>query len=596
VVASGAGGKPLTTRKWLRAGNNSIFILVAALPVLLFIISCSSRPDPSDLFVAVTHNRDPVPRYSIFELSFKHNGVYQNKFFDVSVETVFTSPNGTQYHLKGFFYADDLWKVRIRPDEPGRWTYTYLVTGKGGFSKKDTGTFECTPSGADGPVVRNPRNPFRWMFANGKPYFLVGLQDCVPMRGGKLLDAQVDGGTRQEGGKKISWDEYFSLYSGVGFNLFRFSQRNCSYPLFDDLDHYRETEGLATDELLSSAREHGFRVMFGFFGNYYHESSANRYRSYLMPELRQTLGWQKAASWAPEDEQALAEEQRFIEYCIARWGVYVDFWELLNERRASDQWTTHMAAFVHSADPDHRPVSTSWQKPYLPTIDINAPHWYESESERDSDLRVEQQAAKWKQFGKPVLVGEQGNSGMNWVPLSATRMRIRTWTALFEEIGLIFWNTSWSKAGMHGGRYTPGSTSNIYLGPEERGYVRVVQDFSSCLDDGVRMARVKVSAAAPVRAYGLISDAVVAAYLHHAGNPAEAILGGKITLPLPAHTKLTGEWIEPASGRILAPVKIAGNHDALQVPAFNVDLALLAWPAANRRQPLRRDTGCVYAH
>jgi len=63
--------------------------------------------------------------------------------------------------------------------------------------------------------------------------------------------------------------------------------------------------------------------------------------------------------------------------------------------------------------------------------------------------------------GKPVIVGEQGNAGMNWDPRSAVRMRIRAWTALFREIGLVFWNTSESKAAMFGGHYSPGKGAKI---------------------------------------------------------------------------------------------------------------------------------------
>src|ERR1035441_2504694 len=86
----------------------------------------------------------------------------------------------------------------------------------------------------------------------------------------------------------------------------------------------------------------------------------------------------------PEDSATIEKEERFVRYCIARWGAYADFWELLNERLAADQWTSRMAAYVHAVDPDHKPVSTSWEKPALREIDINAPHWYESERDRKS--------------------------------------------------------------------------------------------------------------------------------------------------------------------------------------------------------------------
>src|SRR5262249_51898151 len=129
--------------------------------------------------------------------------------------------------------------------------------------------------------------------------------------------------------------------------------------------------------------------------------------------------------------------------------------------------------------------------------------------------RIREMAAGWKKFGKPVLVGEQGNTGMNWDPGSGLRMRLRSWTAQFEEIVLVFWNTSWSKYGMWKGRYTPGKVANIYLGPEERRYTRVLGEFTVRLGPGMQMTPVTVSAPDRVRAYALRSPSQTAVYLHH---------------------------------------------------------------------------------
>ena len=381
---------------------------------ILIIASCAARPVRGQAFVIESRSADSILRYDVLELSFKHNGVYDNKFFDVTLEVVFNSPSGVQRHVKGFFYGGDLWKVRFRPDQAGRWTYTYVMIGKGGFRKEGNGTFDSTPSTAEGPVKRHPENPYRWVFANGRPYFPVGLQDCVVPRGSQLPDdIVIDGeGRTDNAGRRISQEEYFSIYGQAGFNLFRFSQQNCSYPLFDDLDRYREAESIATDKLLSLARKHGFHVMFGFFGFYRSRLYESRPVRIINRILESAMGFQLERPVHYENHEKLLKEKRFIDYAVARWGVYVDFWELLNEREASDEWTTLIANYVRSVDPDRKPISTSWEKPKLPVVDINAPHWYESESELESDLRVVKQAMEWKAAGKPVIVGEQGNTGM----------------------------------------------------------------------------------------------------------------------------------------------------------------------------------------
>jgi hypothetical protein len=391
---------------------------------------------------------------------------------------------------------------------------------------------------------------------------------------GRLGGFGVDGEERGGSARGLSAQQYFDLYGQAGFNLLRFSQRNCSYLTYDDLDHYSLAGSLATDQLLQTARANGFRVMFGFFGYHAawnHGTTAQRAVGYL----REKLGFLDEAISSGRDSNTLHREERFVDYCIARWGVYADFWELLNERQASDEWTRVMAAHVQSVDPDGKPIATSWEKPQVAGIGINAPHWYTEESEKDSDLRVAEVAAKWKQFSKPVLVGEHGNMGMNWTPLSALRMRIRTWTAMFEEIGLVFWNTSWSKYGMNGGTYMPGSVANIYLGPEERGYIAALHGFADRLDADVRMTPVEVSAPASVRGYGLVSPQVAAVYLHHFEDHATPLHGLRMKVALPSRPGLRFEWIDPATGSVLAKGPVSSGAEGLEAPPFPIDLALL---------------------
>ncbi len=539
---------------------------------VLLLASCSSRQaEPTR--VSASLSAASVPRYEVLELTLKHDGKYENNFFDVAVEATFTSPTSARHHIKGFYYGQDLWKVRFRPNEVGSWKYEYSLTAND-VSHRGEGRFESMPSDLPGRLEQNRRNVYRWVFANGQPYFPVGLQDCIAANDGKFGGGVIDGGSREEGGRSVSWDEYFAVYGKAGFNLLRFSQRNCSPSLFDDLDHYRVAESIATDQLLAAARRNGFRIMFGFFGSYGLLSHENRILRKLKNTVGPLIGLHQEAILHPEDREIVAKEKRFIDYCIARWGVYADFWELLNERQSSDEWARMMAEHVHLTDPDRKPVGISWDKPRLDVINFSAPHWYESEDELTSDSRTAAIAAEWKAYGKPVLAGEQGNTGMNWDPRSALRMRIRLWTALFHEIALIFWNTSWSKYGLYQGEYTPGQVANIYLGPEERAYVRNLQDFSGQLDAEVHMAPAAVSPADQARAYALVSPHTVGVYLHHFTDHNSDLQGARLMLDLPRGRKFVGEWVDPASGRVLGRAE-PGAKGVVAVPPFPVDIALL---------------------
>src|SRR5205814_5697875 len=109
-------------------------------------------------------------------------------------------------------------------------------------------------------------------------------------------------------------DVYFRRYSQCGFNLFRYSQWNCSPPLTEKLDRYLPYEAIMTDELLCTARKYHMRIMYGIFG------------------------FAEAFTKKPDDAEAMAKVKRFVKYSVDRWGAYTDFWEILNEQHADDGW------------------------------------------------------------------------------------------------------------------------------------------------------------------------------------------------------------------------------------------------------------------
>ncbi len=107
-------------------------------------------------------------------------------------------------------------------------------------------------------------------------------------------------------------------------------------------------------------------------------------------------------------------------------------------------------------------------------------------------------------------------------------MRIRNWTALFNEIAFIFWDTSYAR---------DGHNMNIWLGPKEREYVRAMQDFAYSLDKDVRIVPVTVSDPHAGRAYALASQERAGVYLHHFADHTSPVKGLKVTLEAPKAAK-----------------------------------------------------------
>ncbi len=584
---------------------------------------------PGQLAVKTTQNTQRLMPYQVFELTFEHPGRYRDPTWDVTIEVSFTAPSGKKVRVGGFFYGSsqaqkpvlrgkpgtrdassvwpcdpaDLWKARFAPAELGHWKFAYTFRAPDGREASGSGSFEVVRGRVHqkGFVRVSPHNPFRFVFDDGTPYFPIGFQDCIfdGNHNGSVLDAMaMEGPFRLDHAERRpapppgalfargpsmnpqNADVKFGRMARAGFNLWRFSPNNCSIKLFASpedakyatLDHVRWEQARMIDELLQMTRKYGFRNFYGIFG------------------------YTPVYNDRPQDAGGMAKVQRALKYSVDRWGAYVDVWEFLNEQKADSAWYAQMIPYLRSIDPYGHPITTSWERPELQGIDINAPHWYGNEDERTSDQVTAGRVAGHKRHGKPVVFGEQGNSrgsqdrtaegiGGVWDPGSARRMRVRSWTALFSEAAFIFWETSYAKDGHY---------MNLWIGPEERQFVRVLQDFAGCLDGQVKPARIELQGpeAPAVRAYGLRSDRIAAAYLHHhrcaecQKGPAGAhstqhtwdhdrgtVRGLDVVLDVPQPAK--AYWYSPSDGKILATRDVATGRQSLSAPPFTVDVALL---------------------
>jgi len=483
-----------------------------------------------------------VSRHSVFERTFHWaSSGYPNPWEQATLTVSFTSPNGRRTRIGGFYAGPDMWKVRFSPAQSGRWRWVATLADAV-RTQTTRGTLIVVGGKEHGFVRRNPHNRFRWVFADGSPYYPLGIGDCV--RDAEGSGSPFDRFHIDASRGAVDVDTYLNAYQGAGVNLFRWSVDNCAFGLYQRIapqgNDYLEREGNWGDRLVRELRSHDFRIYMSIFG--------------FNPPF--------ASDASPEQISAV---ERYVKYVVDRYGAYVDFWELMNEAQATTAWYTEVATYLRSVDTYRHPIATSWERPDLPVIDVSAPHWYERESESDSDLRTWNLFATWKRAGKPVIVGEQGNSGLNWDDRSAVRMRLRAWTTFFAEGTLIFWNTSGTKT------YKAGA-ANMYLGPEERGYLRVLHRFTRGFDARARIVSAHVSAPATVRGYALSGPREFGAYLRALGNQAAPTTGVRLTIQ--ARSPGTATWLDPAGGRVLARRAIKRGTQQLTVPPFVLDVAL----------------------
>lgn len=508
--------------------------------------------------IDIKQNNQEIKKYDIYELTIRHkDSEYNNPWEDVDVSAVFTDPQGKNFFVSGFYYGTDSWKIRFSPPTIGDWKWEIIFSNPYETFKKQ-GSFYCNDSQRSGFIRISKNNPYLFVSDGGEPFHLLGISDT-------LLDYDPDGnmypldnfciGVEPEDAtssqKPIRTDisEYLNIYGplGAGFNLFRWSTNNASYKLWNSIDceenKYSIQKGVWGDELVKSLHKNNMKIWITLFGF-----------DPVYPE-------------AEKNGDQLIALKKYIHYVVARYGAYTDIWELLNEADVTNQWTSVFARYLKSIDPYKHIITTSWEKPELPEIEINSPHWYEDESEFESDKRAWEETNRHKFYKKPVVFGEQGNKTINWDENSALRMRLRLWASFFAEGKFIIWNTSCAKD------WKDNIPATIYLGSYERKYINIFQNFINNASDSAKTILIETNK--NIRGYGSFWDKGIIAYFHHYTDHSTQT-NTTLTINVPFSGKAL--WIDPATGDKISEYQVTTGNNNLKTPQFTIDIALKIIP------------------
>ena len=512
--------------------------------------------------IAVSQSIQSVAHRDIQEFTISHDDHwYGNPYEDVAVQAVFQQHGRNPITIDGFYYDKNTWKVRFNPPEKGVWTWKLFFKTPFGNIQRN-GSFISNTDTHTAFLKISKQNPSRITLDNQTIFNGLGIEDTIKDtndNGTPLDDWSIGTGhevTATSSEKKavsipnipISLDAYADTYasSAAGFNIFRWSVNNASFNLWDTFtphSKYLVREGKDGDALVQSLSNHGFHIWLTMF-------------NFGIPFTDSQLPWEVSAV------------QRYIRYVIARYGAYTSLWEIANESYASDAFVTRLAKEIASVDYEHRPISMSWEHPSVTSINIVAPHWYNTDEPQNADVDIAGVISKYTPFQKPVLFGEVGNTTRNWDPNSALIMRVRGWVAFFKSAILVFWNQSSSKD-----YYNPDyKNANIYIGSEERDYMKQLTDFTSGISLSAKEVPLTTNSSA-VRAYGLQSDRELIGYFYHYLNPFSRVsVSVSINLPQPA--ALT--WIDPTDGKILSEQQCMRGSQIVTSPYFFADVALRA--------------------
>jgi hypothetical protein len=416
----------------------------------------------------VAPDRAELPRYESLELSVALKASYANPYDlrQVSLDGIFTGPDGKQMKVPGFWDGEASWVVRFTPGQVGKWKYQLTVTDTRGISQPYTGNFSVTASELHGWLqVGN------WVNPDYSGHYLI-YQDGTPFYGVGHCDAL-----------NLMWAG-FSIDNGVGlFNEMKKAGENyvvwwplySNSPISSGYDDYSIASLKVIDLIVAEARKKGIFLIFTIWDH---------------PELRDLThpGTWEPGRWSSngfnklgdlnsffKSEEAWAWQMNLYRYIIARWGYSpaIGMWltaSEINGTNAYDQtdaWHTKLNDFFVANDPYHHPTTASmsgdidWPKGFQ-VMDAPQIHIYNFkngslavDAVKAADILAHWTGLMWNQQAKPNWVGEFGTPDNSYYP---ELFHNSIWAALGS--GAAMTPAEWNSGGAWG-EMTPATLADI---------------------------------------------------------------------------------------------------------------------------------------
>jgi hypothetical protein len=504
---------------------------------------------------------ETVEKYGVFEGSLKSSEKFDNPFTQAQLRGKFTGPDGKAVDVAGFYYQNDEWKIRFVPNQVGEWSYALELTSKG-EPVRAAGKFDCADSKRHGFLRVSKINPYRLAYDDGTPFYPIGQQVGCGVGEKVGFDAPDE-----KAWVNTDRETFMKAFTGAT-NLLR-SQLGCGTAAGcalqilngkDGLDRYELDNALKLDESCRVLQQFGWsHILIPFQDMSLWGKSKTAFGDVRDVESYKTL-----------KNPQLPEIERYLRYVVARWGSYVDIWEIYNEDAFSpNDYLAHLAKIIREADPYAHPITTSYERPDQPWCDLLSVHEYMGNPTNEVPGHLSKEIARFKSYNKPVLYTEFGNQA-KYSNDDPVKWRVAVWTAFMNECSIGFWN-------MSGRRTIPkdkGGPVNAYLGEESRKHFKILADFTRELPLTLRPVTPGFTSEQPVQSWALGNDKLTVMYLHHFRGYEPVTIKDKLhifTGPGKFHVK----WIDPASGNAIRENDLSTKGYALEVelPEFSIDLA-----------------------
>ena len=488
-----------------------------------------------------------VGKYTVFEANMNHDeSPYTSVWDNVQLQSHFISPAGNTIVVDGFYYDTDTWKVRFAPVETGNYNFSLFLNGV----LVGSGSFLSIEVGEKGFIRQHQSNPFRLIYEETNSLFVgLGITGAVepnPINPESLRgDTSIPGwwGTEpasevfpwflpDEANSTITGNHTLNDYFNVIINptqsdFTRISLLNASgWSLFEDLidgnseNHYSVIKGKWLDDIVKKYRSEGVRIILDPVGDTPKplDPSIGRYDYEGYFEISNTNAW--------------AANERYYRYIVARYGAYIDFWELINEGTYTDAWISHMAQYIKSIDPYNHMISASFVPVANPDIDFGGFHTYFTAPDLISpDILAEQHVNKLDEeggycsmnnctkmnFNKPIIFGEAANistlsytAGPIAISEEQIKIRVRAWVTFFREGHTLLWAQHWNP--------DRSSFQGVFFDNELQNYYSAFHDYTNFIGSDINIDQnIFISGGNDVgaRVYGLRGNSELYFYIYN---------------------------------------------------------------------------------
>ena len=145
--------------------------------LFLVILAYSSNIQAKKLNEKYSHDAVyKCSKWNVIDISFKEK-TKVDKPFDLVFGVTAMSPDGNKKVIPGFYDGNNKYLLRINPDEIGTWSFlTYSDLKELSGLKFNIIVTKNSDANQHGPVVISAKNPGKFEYADGRPYFLQAYE------------------------------------------------------------------------------------------------------------------------------------------------------------------------------------------------------------------------------------------------------------------------------------------------------------------------------------------------------------------------------------------------------------------------------------